>query len=124
MTEEQPTLPVEKDALVARVQGLFAEGHRLVQIGATPLGESLEINYSFDKDGRFLNLRLTVPMEQAEVPSISGIYWSAFLYENEMHDLFGLTVHDMAIDFKGNLYKTTVAFPFRPAATPKGDATP
>ena len=32
------------------------------------------------------------------------MYWNAFIYENEMHDLFGIQVRGMNIDFKGTLH--------------------
>ncbi len=35
-----------------------------------------------------------------------------------MHDLFGVQVAGMAVDFKGNFYKTAVKFPFGTAKLP------
>ena len=43
------------------------------------------------------------------------------MYENEIHDLYGLTVTGMNVDFGGHFYATKVPYPFA-AATPK--ATP
>ena len=40
------------------------------------------------------------------------MYWNSFIYENEMHDLFGIQVRGMNIDFKGTLFQTAVKFPF------------
>ncbi len=88
------------------------QGYRLVQIGATRLPEHVELTYSFDRDSRLANLRFQVPAAGARVPSISSIYWCAFLYENELHDLFNIQVDGMAVDFHGLLYETTVKFPF------------
>jgi ech hydrogenase subunit D len=102
-------IPVE--ALLEKVQSLRRQNFRLVQIEATRLAEQLELTYSFDLENRLVNLRLHVPAA-AEMPSITGIYWGAFLYENELHDLFGLHVKGIAVDFQGNLYKTAVKFPF------------
>jgi ech hydrogenase subunit D len=34
------------------------------------------------------------------------------LYENEIHDLFGLVVKDIAIDYGGSLYRTAIKTPF------------
>ena len=87
------------------------EGNRLVQIWCTGVEEGYEINYSFDKDYKFQNLRILIKQDTV-VPSISGVYWGAFIYENEIHDLFGITVAGMNIDFKGTLYKTAVKYPF------------
>jgi ech hydrogenase subunit D len=111
MNEEQTTTSVALEDLVGEVGRLHDGGYRLVQIGCTDIGGSYEINYSFDKDYQFKNLRLTVGPE-AEVPSISGIYWGAFVYENEMHDLFGIPVTGINIDFQGTFIKTAEKYPF------------
>ena len=112
MIEQQEMIAIEVSALIERVQQMQVEKFRLVQIGCTKCSNDLELNYSFDKEGRFVNLRIRVPAEGAVIPSISGIYLAGFLYENEIHDLFGVTVNDMALDYKGNFYKTTVKWPF------------
>ena len=111
MSEPQEIMPIGKNDLVGMVAHLFAEGYRLVQIGCSTLQSGYELNYSFDKDYRFKNLRITVAPGE-EVPSISVIYPNAFLYENEIHDLFGLVVKDIAIDYRGSLYRTAIKTPF------------
>ena len=117
--EEQLTTSIEIGDLFGRVEQFKNEGYRLVQIGCTALGDGYEINYSFDKDYRFENIRITIK-EGTEVPSISGMFPGAFIYENEMHDLFGIRVRGMNIDFKGTLIRTTVKYPFGNPA-PQGD---
>ncbi len=112
MIEDQPNIPVTAATLVAKVYEMRDSGHRLVQIGATPLKDVVELNYSFDRDGRFTNLRLEVPAATARIPSVSGAYWCAFIYENELHDLFNIQVDGIAVDFKGEFYKMAVRFPF------------
>ena len=113
-------------ALLERVSELHKAGYRLVQIGATRLSASVELTYSFDRDYSLINLRLQLPPTEAKLPSISKIYWAAFLYENELHDLFDVQVDGMAVDFQGHLYETTVKFPFgstkAPAVPPKPPA--
>ena len=108
---EQTTISVAPEDLMREVEGLQAGGYRLVQIGCTDIGGAYEVNYSFDKGYQYRNLRLTVGPE-TEVPSISGIYWGAFVYENEMHDLFGIPVTGINIDFKGTFIKTEEKYPF------------
>jgi ech hydrogenase subunit D len=93
------------------VAQLFAEGYRLVQIGCTTLPGAYELNYSFDKDYRFKNLRVTAAPGE-ELPSISVIYPNAFLYENEIHDLFGVVIRNINIDYRGTLYRTAIKVPF------------
>ncbi len=111
MSEPQEIIPIGKNDLVGMVAHLFTEGYRLVQIGCSTLESAYELNYSFDRDYRFRNLRITVAPDE-EVPSISVIYPNAFLYENEIHDLFGIVVKDIAIDYSGSLYRTAIKTPF------------
>ncbi len=109
--EADETTVIERDHLIGRVEEFNKQGYRLVQLHCTKVGDMYEINYSFDLDYQFRNLRIVVD-GQTEVPSISGIYWGAFIYENEMHDLFGIRVVGMNIDFDGNLFRTAVKNPF------------
>lgn len=111
MSEFQEIVPVEKCDLVGIVAQLFAEGFRLVQVGCSTLPSAYELTYSFDREYRFRNLRITVTPDE-EVPSISVIYPNAFLYENEIHDLFGVVITHIAVDFRGTLYRTALSTPF------------
>jgi ech hydrogenase subunit D len=118
-TEEQTIIPIDIGKLIGRVEQFKKEGYRLVQVNCTKIGDVYEINYSFDKDFVFRHIRIAVTAE-TEVPSISGMYWGAFVYENEMHDLFGIQVKGMNIDFKGNFIRTSIKYPFG-AAISKGE---
>ena len=111
MSEAQEIMAIEKRDLVGMVAQFFAEGYRLVQIGCTTLPGSYEFTYSFDKDYRCTHLRFSVIPEE-EVPSITAVYGNAFLYENEIHDLFGVRISNIAIDYHGTLYRTAVKTPF------------
>ena len=120
--EKQTTTSIDIGKLIGSVERFLNEGYRLVQIGCTKAGDLYEINYSFDKDYHFENIRISITGD-TEVPSISGMYWNSFIYENEMHDLFGIQVRGMNIDFKGTLIRTAVKFPFShpPVTVTKGD---
>jgi ech hydrogenase subunit D len=111
MSEPQETTPIGKNDLVGMVAQFFAEGYRLVQIGCSTLDSGYELNYCFDKEYRFKNLRVTVAPGE-ELPSISAVYPNAFLYENEIHDLFGVVVKNINIDYGGTLYRTAIKAPF------------
>ncbi len=111
MSEPQEITTVGKSDLVGIVARFFAEGYRLVQIGCSTIENGYEINYSFDKDYQFRNLRLTV-VPGEEVPSVSAVFSNAFLYENEIHDLFGVAVKNINIDYAGTLYRTAIKAPF------------
>jgi ech hydrogenase subunit D len=110
--------------LLERVRGRRVAGSRLVQISVTALPEQFELTYSFDREGLLSHLRLLIPADDPRVPSISGIYACAFLYENEMHDLFNLRVEGMNVDFHGTLYNTTVKYAFSAAKPPPAKKAP
>lgn len=74
-------------------------------------GVALEIVYSFDKAYELIHLRLGV-REGETVPSVSDVYGMAFLYENEIHDLFGVSFEGLALDFHGTFYQKRSAAPF------------
>jgi ech hydrogenase subunit D len=89
--------------LLHEVQSLQYDGYRLIT--ATCIdnnNDTLDLYYHFDKDYELRNLKLTV-LKGSSVPSISKIYFCAMLVENEMKELFGLNVENMAIDYGGHL---------------------
>jgi ech hydrogenase subunit D len=117
MSQEQIEL-ITIDALLEKVRTKKDQGCRLVQISATQLPGQIELTYSFDLNSQLSNLRLSLPGEEPPLPSISSIYLCSILYENEIHDLFGVQVAGMAVDFKGKFYKTAIKFPFASAKIP------
>ncbi len=116
---QQTIIDIKIPDLLGKVRECQAKGMRLVQICCTRLPETLEIHYSFDQDYAFTSYRLTLQNTDTSVPSISGIYFPAFLYENEIHDLYGVKIEGMAIDFKGKFYQKTMKAPFN---QPSGEA--
>ena len=111
MIENQELITVVEAALSAKVYGFFSEGYRLVQIHCTAVDTGFELNYSFDRDYQFTNMRLVIDRD-AEVQSISRIYWNAFLYENEISDLFGVKIKNIVLDYHGGFYQTATKAPF------------
>ena len=110
--ENQPTTNLDRGQLVAAVTDLKKSGYRLVVITCTLSDTTYEITYSFDKDNNYSALRVSFPRADATVPSITGVYLAAFPYENELQDLFGLTVPEMKLNFKGSFYKVAIKNPF------------
>jgi NADH:ubiquinone oxidoreductase 27 kD subunit len=108
-------LKIDKSELLAKVKELQANGNRLVQISCV-LADEFEITYSFDKELALTNLRVMVPRSDPVIPSITDIYLCAFGYENELQDLFGLTVPGMKLNFNGNFYMTAIKTPFNTGA--------
>ncbi len=109
----QEFVAVESATLLEYMKDIKAEGYRLAQICAMKKEGDIELIYSFDKDHLMRNIRVIVP-ENQEIESISDIYWYAFIYENEMHDLFGVKFRHLALDYGGNFFKVSEPTPWNP----------
>lgn len=115
ITAKQNFETVELSGLISKVSDFKAEGYRLVQICGVNLDDdTYQIVYSFDKDHELVNLRLNVRIDIDEVESITGIYWPAFIYENEVHDLFGVKFNHSALDYNGTFFKIAEETPWKP----------
>jgi len=120
--EEQPVRNIEPNDLPGNAEEYRKNGFRFVQACCTKLAENIfEITYSFDKDYKFENLRITVTQE-TEIPSVSGVYKGTFLYENEIRELFGVNIKGINVDYNGHLYKKKMNHPFN-TDTNKADET-
>jgi len=103
---------VTNSELLSRVRNLKADEYRLIQICATTKEEGFEVLYSFDKDHIVLNLRLVIG-ENDEVESVTKEYWHAFIYENEMSDLFGIKFLHNELDYNGHFFKVAEKTPWK-----------
>ena len=101
MIENVKEIPVQE--LLGEVQNLQYDNYRFITATSVDNNnDTLDVLYHFDKDYELVNLRITVP-KGSSIPSISKIYFCAMLVENEMKELFGLDVENMAIDYGGHL---------------------
>lgn len=113
------------DELLSHVQALKGVGARFVQMHAERNVDdgSYRLVYTFinvraaqehiAQDGSYAieNLVAEGIDQYQEIPSISSYYPAVFPFENEAHDLFGLAITDMQIDFKGFFYQVSTAEP-------------
>lgn len=113
------------DELLSHVQALKGVGARFVQMHAERSVDdgSYRLIYTFinvraaqkhiAQDGSYAIESLVVKGidQYQEIPSISSYYPAVFPFENEAHDLFGLAITDMQIDFKGFFYQVSTAEP-------------
>ena len=137
---------MDADAFLARVRGYHEAGWRLAIINATAVvpaaapvhgahganpestaadpgpdaaaGEThdvFEIAWGFVLEGRLETIREQI-VAGDQVPSVSEFFGAAFLYENEIRELFGIDVTGIGVDLKGQLYKTATRVPFSHAA--------
>lgn len=113
------------DGLLSHVQALKGVGARFVQMHAERNVDdgTYRLLYTFinvraaqehiAQDGSYAIENLVVEGidQYQEIPSISSYYPAVFPFENEAHDLFGLAITDMQIDFKGFFYQVSTAEP-------------
>lgn len=99
----QNLVEIEADQLLNVTHEMQDTGYRFVTLTCVTLSENMvDITYHFDKNYEMKNYRIKVD-RNTEVPSISGIFFSALLAENEISELFGVKVKDMVIDYNGRL---------------------
>ena len=113
------------DELLPHVQVLKGVGARFVQMHAERNVDagSYRVVYTFiyvraaqehiaqDSSYAIEDLVVEGIDQYQEIPSISSYYPAVFPFENEAHDLFGLAITDMQIDFKGFFYQVSTAEP-------------
>ena len=113
------------DELLSHVQALKGVGARFGQMHAERNVDdgTYRLGYTFinvraaqeqiAQDGSYAIENLVVEGidQYQEIPSISSYYPAVFPFENEAHDLFGLAITDMQIDFKGFFYQVSTAEP-------------
>lgn len=112
MIDEQKITTIPDGILVENALKYRDMDYRLVQICSTTTKEGYEITYSFSKGYDFENIRINIGSDQ-EIYSISAIFPGAFLYENEMNDLFGIKINFITIDYNGNFYRMDTKHPFK-----------
>lgn len=118
MYESQRLIVTTPEELIHGIYLMKREGYRLVQISCTRVAEGFELNYTFDLNLEFVNYRVILDVED-EIVSISRIFSSAFLYENELKDLFGVKISGITIDYEGALYRMAQKTPFREFTPPQ-----
>lgn len=113
------------DELLAHVQALKGAGAHFVQMHAERCADdgSYRLVYTFinvraaqeqiARDGNYAIENLVVEGidQYQEISSISSYYPAVFPFENEAHDLFGLAITDMQVDFNGFFYQVSSAEP-------------
>ena len=92
------------------------EAHsRFVQVLCINGEDGIDLVYSYQKTAdqgyAVHNYRVHGVKPETHIPSVTKFYLVAFPFENEVHDLFGVQVDDIAIDFKGGFYKVAMDKP-------------
>ena len=105
-------VPVATGDFLMKVMEMKNNQYRLMQAHAVSIENGYELSYTFGKDYEWVTLRLVVD-ENEEVPTITNIYEPAFLYENEMAELFGVKIRMISVDYHDKLYRIDDTTPMK-----------
>ncbi|MEI6385710.1 MAG: NADH-quinone oxidoreductase subunit C [Spirochaetota bacterium] len=103
---------IEVAGLLSKVSTLRAAGWRLVQILGISTDATIELSYSFGLRHEMRVFRFNAAPE-VSVPSITPAFPGAYLYENELRDLFGVEIQCISVDWLGKVYGVAAMHPFR-----------
>ncbi len=106
MAIKQNFRPIELSQLLEESKRLKEEGFRLAQLHPVlERDDSITLIYTFIKDANVVNLKVRgIQKGVTEVPSVTELFLTAFVFENEAHDLFGVNVVGNVLDFRGKFY--------------------
>ena len=110
---EHVLVEITPDELLGEVMKFKNAKLRHSQICCAYVNEKIELSYSFANDDTndYTNLRLVIDKD-TEVCSITEFYPYAFLYENEMKELFGVNIQMINLDYNNKLYRINEETPF------------
>jgi len=112
----QENIRIEASELLAVMQDHNSSGYRLVQACGANTKDGTEVWYSLDNGDYVLkNLILSVPDDNS-LQSITNIYWYGFIYENEIHDLFGIKFKNSKMDYGGHFFRISEETPWNSKA--------
>lgn len=99
------SLPAE--SILADAKMRQQQGWRYVQTLAVNKDDGVDLVYAYMDmaTGKLVNLVVSDVAHGATVSSITEAFFEAFVFENEIHDLFGITFDGLALDFNGNFYR-------------------
>lgn len=112
MREQYDVINIEPGDLALKTLEHKRSGDRLGQICAVRTENGFDLLYSFIKDYHMTNYKVAID-EDTEVVSISDVYPTAMLYENEMTELFGVKIKYINLDYHNKLYRLNEETPFK-----------
>ena len=108
----QEFIDIDRIDLLNKTLDMKNAGYRFAQACALKSG-GIFLLYSFIKDNKLTTLRFKAEPDE-KVESIGWLYSYAFIYENEIKDLYGIDIVNMNMDFNGHFYDLSVKTPFNP----------
>ena len=129
ITQDFRSIPLDK--LIDTCKERKNEGYRLAQLcPKLERDDSITLIYTFVKESEMINYKVSgIKKGVTEVPSVTELFITAFVFENEAHDLFGVNIVGNLIDFQGKFYSfaegveapMTIVTPAQLAAREKAD---
>jgi len=113
MTKEVAGL--DRKDIMSKAEEMSDKGYRIIQMCATSKNGITDVLYSYGKDLDMEMYKVDVP-EGVSLPSITSYFWSAFIFENEIHDLFDVKFTGSVLDYKGNFFKLSTKTPWKTVA--------
>ncbi len=98
-------LELAPEELIPRAHQLALKGWRFVTMTCVQVDSGFEVLYHFDRELEMEHLRIRVSKDQV-LPSITPVYFGAFLAENEAQDFFGLKFENLSVDYEGRFFLT------------------
>lgn len=112
MRNNYPIITVDIASLYNTLLEKQRQGYRLTQICATAFEGYNELIYSVSLDYTFENYKIVLPID-TEIATLSDVYPSAMLYENEMKELFGVKIKSINPDYNNKFFRIAKETPFK-----------
>jgi len=111
------SIPLSELATLA--QSKKDEGARFINLHAATVADGFVLTYTFTGNETVTdNYQVHVTADDV-VPAISPLFLAAFVFENEVHDLFGINIEGIAVDFKGDFYQISIETPMAVPTKPE-----
>ena len=97
-------LPLEVSEIKQCAAAMKEQGWRYVQMLCVNTDNGIDVLYTYNRDDVLRTYAVRGVQKDEAIPSVTDLFLAAFVFENEAHDLFGVNIEGIAIDFKGKLY--------------------
>lgn len=107
MSVKQDFRTLALDDLIQTCKEYKEKGYRLDQLlPKLELDNTITLIYTFVLGEEIVNFKIGgIIKDETPVPSVTEMFISAFVFENEAAELYGVKIEGNALDFKGNFYK-------------------
>ena len=107
MSLKQDFRPLALDKLLDTCKEYKEKGYRFDQLlPKLERDNTITLIYTFVMGEEIVNFKIGgIIKDETVVPSVTELFISAFVFENEAQELYGVNIEGNVLDFKGNFYK-------------------